>query len=254
MTAAVIVRGVAAPGRASLGGDSGGGVVVVAQRLGDDGGWGLEDELAQRGGPAGLARARRGSLAVLVLVVVEYGIGMYVNLYVTIPRADHGHGLRSVIANGPAMLSIHAVIGLLLGLGAARRARASGPSPPPGLVNGRPVSGLVSGLDGGLGFGFSVGAAKGGIACIRYWGLRMALALTRRTPWRYVRFLEYATDRILLRRVGGGYEFIHPLLLEYFAMERPERSRQRIDRPARQRRRAHSKSASRAESMPKAER
>jgi hypothetical protein len=67
---------------------------------------------------ASLARVRRGSLAVVVVLVVEFGIGMYVNLYVTIPRADHGHGLGSAIANGPAMLSIHAVIGLLLGLGA----------------------------------------------------------------------------------------------------------------------------------------
>ena len=67
---------------------------------------------------ASLARVRRGSLAVLVLVVVEYGIGMYVNLYVAIPRADHGHSVGSAIANGPATLSIHAVIGLLLGLGA----------------------------------------------------------------------------------------------------------------------------------------
>jgi hypothetical protein len=33
---------------------------------------------------AGLARVRRGSLAVLVLLVAEYGIGMYVNLYITI--------------------------------------------------------------------------------------------------------------------------------------------------------------------------
>ena len=67
---------------------------------------------------ASLDRARQGSLAVLVLTVVEYGIGMYVNLYVTVPRADHGHSVRSAIANGPAMLSIHAVIGLLLGIGA----------------------------------------------------------------------------------------------------------------------------------------
>jgi hypothetical protein len=65
-----------------------------------------------------LARVRRGSLAVLVLVVVDYVIGMYVNLYVTIPRADHGRSVGSAIANGPAMLSVHAVIGLLLGLGA----------------------------------------------------------------------------------------------------------------------------------------
>jgi hypothetical protein len=67
---------------------------------------------------ARLARVRRGSLAVLVLVVVEYGIGMYVNLYVTVPRADHGRSVGSAIANGPATLSIHVVIGLLLGLGA----------------------------------------------------------------------------------------------------------------------------------------
>jgi hypothetical protein len=68
--------------------------------------------------PASLARLRRGSLAVLVLVVAEYLIGMYVNLFVTIPRADHGHGVGSAIANGPAILATHAVIGLLLGLAA----------------------------------------------------------------------------------------------------------------------------------------
>jgi hypothetical protein len=67
---------------------------------------------------AGLARARRGSLAVLVLIVTEYTVGMYVNLYVTIPRADHGRGLGTAISNGPVILSIHAVLGLLLGLGA----------------------------------------------------------------------------------------------------------------------------------------
>jgi hypothetical protein len=67
---------------------------------------------------ARLVRARRASLAVLVLLVAEYGVGMYVNLYATVPRADHGHGLGSAITNGPVMLSIHAVLGLLLGLGA----------------------------------------------------------------------------------------------------------------------------------------
>jgi hypothetical protein len=65
---------------------------------------------------ASLARVRRGSLAALVLLVLQYGIGMYVNLYVTVPRDDHGGGLGSAIANGPAMLSSHAVLGLLLGL------------------------------------------------------------------------------------------------------------------------------------------
>ncbi|HET7244631.1 MAG TPA: hypothetical protein VFJ07_07315 [Streptosporangiaceae bacterium] len=69
-------------------------------------------------GTAGLARVRRASLATLVLVVAEYVIGMYVNLYSTVPEADHGQGLGAAIGNGPVLLSIHAVIGLLLGLGA----------------------------------------------------------------------------------------------------------------------------------------
>jgi hypothetical protein len=67
---------------------------------------------------AALSRLRRGSLAALVLVVVEYAIGVYVNLYVTVPRADHGRGLTSAISNGPVMLSVHAVAGPLLGLAA----------------------------------------------------------------------------------------------------------------------------------------
>jgi hypothetical protein len=67
---------------------------------------------------AGLARLRRGSLAILVLLVVEYTTGMYINLYVTVPGADHGGGLGRAITSGPATLSLHAVLGLLLGVGA----------------------------------------------------------------------------------------------------------------------------------------
>jgi hypothetical protein len=68
--------------------------------------------------PASLARVRRASLAVLVLLLAEYGIGMYVNPYVAVPAPDHGHSVGSAIANGPVILSAHAVIGLLLGLSA----------------------------------------------------------------------------------------------------------------------------------------
>ena len=80
----------------------------------------VETESAARRarGATGLARLRRGSLAVLMLLVVEYAIGMYVNLYVTVPRADHGGSLGGAIADGPASLSLHVVLGLLLRLGA----------------------------------------------------------------------------------------------------------------------------------------
>jgi hypothetical protein len=43
---------------------------------------------------------------------------MYINLYVTVPAADRARGLASVITTGPAVLSLHVVTGLLLGLGA----------------------------------------------------------------------------------------------------------------------------------------
>ena len=61
---------------------------------------------------------RRASLAVLVILVLEYGIGVYVSLYATLPSTDHGAGIATAIARGPAALSTHAVLGLLLGLGA----------------------------------------------------------------------------------------------------------------------------------------
>jgi len=67
---------------------------------------------------AGADRLRRASLAVLVLLVAEYGLGMYVNLYVSVPSADHSGGVGGAIANGPLTLSLHGAIGLLLGLGA----------------------------------------------------------------------------------------------------------------------------------------
>ncbi|MCK4811544.1 MAG: hypothetical protein KAS74_04670 [Methanosarcinales archaeon] len=41
-------------------------------------------------------------------------------------------------------------------------------------------------------------------------------------PLNYVRFLDYAAGCIFLRKVGGGYIFVHRLLLEYFASLEPE--------------------------------
>lgn len=73
---------------------------------------------APASGAARLTWARRASLAVLVLLVIEYGLGMYVNLYVAVPAADHGGSLGGVISEGPGLLSAHAIVGLLLGLGA----------------------------------------------------------------------------------------------------------------------------------------
>jgi len=41
-------------------------------------------------------------------------------------------------------------------------------------------------------------------------------------PLNYARFLDYAAKRVLLRKVGGGYMFVHRLLLEHFAALDPK--------------------------------
>ena len=88
---------------------------------------------------------------------------------------------------------------------------------------------LVGGLPGwpilGVGFAivFSVIFATqflmihGGIAFIEHYILRAYLWWGGYVPWNYVRFLNYAAERALLSKVGGGYMFSHRLLLEHFA-------------------------------------
>ncbi|MEP0877194.1 hypothetical protein NDA00_15385 [Funiculus sociatus GB2-M2] len=69
-------------------------------------------------------------------------------------------------------------------------------------------------------FGLSFGvAAGGGEACIKHFVLRVILYCSGSIPWNYARFLDYATERIFLQKVGGGYIFVHRLLLEHFAQK-----------------------------------
>ncbi len=90
-----------------------------------------------------------------------------------------------------------------------------------GTVGGGLAGGLAGGAAGAL-FGATVFALisamlVGGYTCLQHLILRLLLWRNRFTPLRYVDFLEYAVERILLRRVGGGYAFVHRAMLEYFA-------------------------------------
>jgi hypothetical protein len=57
----------------------------------------------------------------------------------------------------------------------------------------------------------------GGLDIIQHYTLRLILWYRGHIPRDCTRFLDYATERIFVRKVGGGYIFIHRLLLEYFA-------------------------------------
>lgn len=62
-----------------------------------------------------------------------------------------------------------------------------------------------------------VWAATGGLTILRHYTLRWLLAHSHTFPLDARRFLDDATARTLLRRVGGGYSFVHRRLLDYFA-------------------------------------
>ncbi|MEM7590192.1 MAG: NACHT domain-containing protein [Cyanobacteria bacterium P01_A01_bin.83] len=54
-------------------------------------------------------------------------------------------------------------------------------------------------------------------ATIQHLCLRISLLLTRKIPFNYTNFLDYATKNIFMYKVGGGYIFIHRMLMEHFA-------------------------------------
>ncbi|NET35192.1 MAG: TIR domain-containing protein [Cyanothece sp. SIO1E1] len=78
--------------------------------------------------------------------------------------------------------------------------------------------GFINGLIAGL-----VGGGGSGLVCIQHFILRIVLWWNRYIPWNYARFLDYATESVLLQKVGGGYIFIHRLLLEHFAQMKPSK-------------------------------
>jgi len=62
------------------------------------------------------AGLRQANLAVLIVLIVQFALGMGVNLYVTLPAAGHpGH--NAWFGNG-ALLALHAALGMLLILAA----------------------------------------------------------------------------------------------------------------------------------------
>jgi eukaryotic-like serine/threonine-protein kinase len=85
-----------------------------------------------------------------------------------------------------------------------------------GLITGQRV-GLAAGQLVGLLIGLSTGLRYGGRACLQHALLRLGLRYHGLVPWHYVNFLDYAADRIFLRKAGGGYLFVHRQLQDYFA-------------------------------------
>ncbi|MEO1430822.1 MAG: CHAT domain-containing protein [Cyanobacteria bacterium J06633_8] len=93
---------------------------------------------------------------------------------------------------------------------------------PLGMILGIPYSesnthevisiGLAVGLLAGL-----AGGQFSGLVVIKHLTLRFILWVNGYIPLKFAHFLDYAAERVLLKKSGGGYIFYHRSLLEYFA-------------------------------------
>jgi hypothetical protein len=131
----------------------------------------------------------------IFLIVISQGIKVDARA-----RAIPNQGIRLSARNGLifgliACLVVGLIDGLKIGLGYG------------------PLGGLISGLGSGLFFGLAGGLD----AFIKHFILRFWLWHSEHLPWDLVAFLNEAVQRLLLRKVGGRYIFVHRLLLEYFA-------------------------------------
>ncbi|NEN97546.1 MAG: NACHT domain-containing protein [Moorea sp. SIO3I7] len=76
---------------------------------------------------------------------------------------------------------------------------------------------LLSTLIVAFGMAILMGFLVAGTPVIQHFVLRFILWGSGSIPWDYAHFLSYATERRLIKQVGGRYRFIHDLLREHFS-------------------------------------
>jgi hypothetical protein len=129
----------------------------------------------------------------------------------TIPNEGIYRSARMALISG---LSCGLIVGLIVGLGFWLILNW--------LINTKvepnPVlAALFPGLSIGLITGLITGLRYGGRACLQHLVLRLMLRYHGYAPWHYAGFLDFAAERLFLRKIGGGYSFMHRRLQEYFA-------------------------------------
>lgn len=85
-----------------------------------------------------------------------------------------------------------------------------------GLLGGL-IVGIICGLIVALIFGVIFGTGLIRNTIIQRFVLRVLLWQAKLAPLSYRRFLDYATERLLLRKGEDTYFFAHPILLDFFA-------------------------------------
>jgi len=154
-------------------------------------------------------------LALGIIVSLALVLGVSYEVLDTHNRTRPNQGIRNSLRNGVVFGLVYGlVVGVLSGIILSLVRFVA--------FTHIPIRHLILvGLSDGIGFGLAtavvVWASSGGIASAQHFFLRLRLWRAGYIPWQFARFLDYASECILLRKVGGGYIFMHRLLLDYFA-------------------------------------
>jgi hypothetical protein len=133
----------------------------------------------------------------------------------TLPNQGISLSIRNAVLGG---LEVGLIFGLITGLIGQIY----------GLI-GMIISVLIRALIDGLIVGLLAGLIIfGGLDVIKHYVLRLILAWKGYAPLNYPRFLDYTVKLIFLRKVGGGYIFIHRMFMEHFAAMKKEESGEAI--------------------------
>jgi DNA polymerase III delta prime subunit len=171
-----------------------------------------------------LAGGASGLLVGIAVLLVVSGIGAFVNGLTPQQLSDRtrlvpNEGIwRSGKRGLMFVISAVLIMGLAAGLtfGIAGRSILD-------LIYGW-LFGIVLGSGAGAIFGVAFGRIGGrtGIAAfLQHFVLRFYLWRLNLLPWHLIDFLNEATEHLLLYRVGGSYIFVHRLLRDVLAEDRP---------------------------------
>lgn len=125
-------------------------------------------------------------------------------------RTTPGQGMEQSRRNGLMVAGL--VIATTLILGAAAVAVAAAVTSRQAFI---PATAWLLWL--ALFLGAGCGLSFGFLAWLQHWRLRSILHDRGDFPDDATAFLNLAAERNLLRKVGGGYTFVHALLLDYFS-------------------------------------
>jgi hypothetical protein len=161
--------------------------------------------------------------SVLILVSVLWGWMLFANDF----DLDWRAALLVVVATSVWVLAIDerrfSILGGLLASFAAGAALWGVPGAALGMAAFAavlPIGAMLTREDGGI-----LAPCRSVVERIEDCGIRgvnpllvLTLAVLRRVPARFGRFLDYGVEALLLKRSGGDVEFMHRLLRDYFAL------------------------------------